>query len=1141
MYSSDSPRRGSALLIVLGLISFLLISAVAFSISMRTESSAASAYRRSLLARELLATAFTDARVTLDGALTRQRQLANFNRDNPSTYTVEALAPFKHEGADRYGRLISSAASGSDVSNAGLVDDKVMRHVPPYVATAVYEILESGEGNYDANETLTNYNINAMANWKPIYAMIPENTDARTGSSNAVVNQTVVGRMAWAAINLSDSLDINAIGSNSAYRGLGFTGSEFAFGTMETNPPANALDTWFVKNENPASSVISLPTFCSNADFAQYVARASAPDLDWDNGSIAPFSWENAIATYDDGFYSPFSVYSFWPHMERKDESGTRIRMSTNNNGATTTIDPSRRIAANRVTENTIATTDAALSREVNSLVQTALATSGAETVGENFTRMLLDYIDLDSVPSDFGRNEMTAFSQPTVENTPMVSEVAFDNTGWTKTGYAKEMNDAILEAFNKLPIFKSGKTYKTLQEIPEVLDVDEVELKLAIPRQTVAYRAYFPGVSESAESYTIEIDPKQTIVSVLGAGDNGSPFDFEGEMTAEPIKSASFSIDVKPAADSPFVGSSVMTMEGSTAPKATVKGEHIPVVKPTEEQINKGLTEADAKIVRLTFLVDFLFRVQVADSGGEKVDLAPADKGSYGMLKASDYPKTLGERLNTQPMVYFDAQYFRVTRAVAVEFALYWKITEQKPTKEGEPPTYKAELQWVDNLEPRTPDEDLTAEVPIAGTAFKAMEQAQNSLLALSPESGAWFSVDPRYNWLSPMIGLSDGNYNAYFNDVGDGTPMPKLSSPHWLFLGGKKITSGSNASKVQDAYMDSHSDIVPFKWGLKIEDIRYGYNDAGQLLLPAEVGFLPVPLNTNAWTPSQTSYASMSLANYHNTVARGSFFRTLPITDLKDGVFTTTETDRYANLSNIFKGLDGANFPEEHRGIVNVFAGQDDYLLAQRLRQFAMLGIPPTIKQAAFVTLERLKQAAVAKRVSPEMVTQDLKALDRLQLPNGLQPPKYDDFIRDYLFPLPDVRTMSARDNARDWNKEHPLYGSVKARPTRPKTLDFIVDDADGVSFADRITEYNTSGAKSSGKLGQNDMTTLLALSKECFGDRQQLFLIVLRADAIRYNTNQALSQHVPLSTARAVALIWRDAYGELPDRVIYYQYIP
>ena len=244
MRPNFASNRGSALLIVLGLLAFLMISAVAFSISMRTEHSAAAAYRRNLLARELLSTAFADARATLDYALEGQRDDAGFNRDSASTRTVEALAPFKYPGEDRYGRLITSrnsdafdATSVGDDPIAYLLDGKVLAHVPPYVAYPVYMALEQqqpavnegadhlGDGN--------RYYIDWSAGWKPIKTKIPKLTvDVATAGNT--IQEAVVGRMAWAVVNLSDSLDINAIGSASTCRGLGLTASEFAFGITDT-------------------------------------------------------------------------------------------------------------------------------------------------------------------------------------------------------------------------------------------------------------------------------------------------------------------------------------------------------------------------------------------------------------------------------------------------------------------------------------------------------------------------------------------------------------------------------------------------------------------------------------------------------------------------------------------------------------------------------------------------------------------------------------------------------------------------------------------------------------------------------------------------------------------------------------------
>jgi hypothetical protein len=405
------------------------------------------------------------------------------------------------------------------------------------------------------------------------------------------------------------------------------------------------------------------------------------------------------------------------------------------------------------------------------------------------------------------------------------------------------------------------------------------------------------------------------------------------------------------------------------------------------------------------------------------------------------------------------------------------------------------------------------------------------SSCKVLSPEKGTWYTVDPRYNWLSPMLGLSDGSVGAY-SDV---EARQNLSSPHWLFVEERSVTTGNGASTVQQDYAEKNESYIPFSWGLMVEDIRYGHNDSGQLLLPGEVGFLPVPMSVDQWHPNETSYNRNSVSNYYNSVAKASFFRTIPVVDLKDGAM---DYSRYTKLVQCFGSFASEHFPEEHRGLVNVFAAQDNYYVAQQLRQFAMLGIPSCVKQAAKVTFDRLKSASSVYRVSEEMVNDLSSTLGQVDV-HHLEPPKYDEFVTKYLFPLP---TSGGPRNRRNWNGSHKLFeGGPTAQPERPRTLDFIMQEGvAGATFADRLAAYNDTKS-SDQKLGQKDMTTLLSVAKECFGDRQQLFLYILRADAIAYNSGRELSKFRPLSTARAVALVWRDAYGELPDRVIYYQVLP
>ena len=177
------------------------------------------------------------------------------------------------------------------------------------------------------------------------------------------------------------------------------------------------------------------------------------------------------------------------------------------------------------------------------------------------------------------------------------------------------------------------------------------------------------------------------------------------------------------------------------------------------------------------------------------------------------------------------------------------------------------------------------------------------------------------------------------------------------------------------------------------------------------------------------------------------------------------------------------------------------------------------------------------------------DLQTLDDATTGVTLsQEAKYDEFVRDYLFYVPDNRSDSGTYS---WDENQDLYkGGPSEDFDLPQTIADVIlqpetDDKGNTTnlFTEKLKAYNgTKGAAE--KLGQNDLTTLVAIGNSSFGDRQQLFLYIMRADTIKTSsssTSRNLSEYRPQSTARAVALVWRDAYGQLPERVIYFQYLP
>ncbi len=1129
---TPASNRGSALLIVLGLLSFLMISAVAFAISMRTERAAASAYRRSLQARELIGTAFADAYATANFALNEQRANAGFNVSDEDTYTVEALAPFKYSSSeDSYGRLIASRTEQNDSSIAFLLDDAVMRHIPPYIAYAVYETLEVDEcpnGNGKDVSGSPSYTIDRAANWKPIKTQIPK-SHVQNSQVDTEVNETTVGRMAWAVINLSDALDINAIGSVSQRRGIGLTGSELAFGQLAgtTQSSGDPRDFYDLLPATADAQATELPLFASGADLSVYAARVKTDSLlNRDVNGIYPFSWENALSEEGLGAFSPFTVYSFWPNTRRRNESGTR-RSTTGTGSGTQVV-----ISCDEIDEAYLTP-----SCEFERLTQTTLNSSGTE--GTSLARLLLDYIDTNNKPDLYE----TAFTQdlynnalPTVECVPMVSEIAYDMTGWNPNDtFISDLKSQIEEKF--AGIEPETNEFETYSAIPTTLKTTKkLALNLPDPELNIGLRAYFPGRAESEGNFTFE--PEGFVAVFASAFKGGS------------VMSECFASNQNKNADISLSGGSLSVAGGSedlvfeSANNIRLAGQNmnfdidvqnIPIAVPAQQ----GGAATQITEVTFNFLVDFVFRVTVKD-GSTVVDLCPADRGRTSKRDKSAYPTDIANRFDQNQMGANDAQFFRVTRPISVTFALEWEVEEKEVTEGETTKTVYSVKSKIASGHDVTVACRPTEQLQLDGGTLDVMSSAQASCLASSPESGAWYTVDPRYNWLSPMLGLTGGA-----GGYGTSNHKANLSSPHWLFIEGGQITGGNEEpSQVQEDYASSNSSLVPFSWGLEVQDIRYGYNDAGQLLLPGEIGFLPVPFPDDVWTPNERAYLTNSLENYYNTVAKASFFRTIPITDFNDGAFSGTSTyggyDRAVALTEMLEGFGGSNFPEEHRGIVNVFSGMDDYYTSMRLRQFAMMGVPGSIKQAAKVTLDRLKEATAAKRVPAALVSEDLKSLENDAIKNAKldTEAKYDTFVRDYLFPIP---TDTPDANTSTWEQTYEIFPGTEAKPERPKRRkEAIIQSASGTaSFAQRLQKYNQD--HSSDIMGQNDMTTLVAIGNETFGDRQQLFLYVLRADAIAYNSGRVLSQHKPLSTARAVILLWRDAYGELPDRIIYQQFLP
>ena len=185
-HPSISSRRGSALLIVLGFLSFMVVSAVAFSIWMRTERIPSSALRRTVSVRHLAKAAMARAIAELDFAIKDNPFPGTINRDHPSPQFADANSNGYFDfwrGRDFFppNRNILTGEDNTSSRSAGFSDTisvltlEALGYIP---APLINEARYLGRQSW-------------AAAWKDL------DYDA--------------GRYAYTALNVSDFLDINRI------------------------------------------------------------------------------------------------------------------------------------------------------------------------------------------------------------------------------------------------------------------------------------------------------------------------------------------------------------------------------------------------------------------------------------------------------------------------------------------------------------------------------------------------------------------------------------------------------------------------------------------------------------------------------------------------------------------------------------------------------------------------------------------------------------------------------------------------------------------------------------------------------------------------------------------------------------------
>ena len=188
-----SGRRGSALLIVLGMLSFMIVSAVAFSMFMRQSRMPSSYLRRAASSRYLLKAALANAIARLDGQLATERQI--WGTGSGASGYCEGIYD------DSYPGVGPVQGGGSKNNNTGRIYDGdrwVKRVFTPFGPTT-------------PENTVSTLTLEGLAYIPP--AIINEARIYSRQTRTAMWRNLAydAGRYAFCAIDVSDCFDINRL------------------------------------------------------------------------------------------------------------------------------------------------------------------------------------------------------------------------------------------------------------------------------------------------------------------------------------------------------------------------------------------------------------------------------------------------------------------------------------------------------------------------------------------------------------------------------------------------------------------------------------------------------------------------------------------------------------------------------------------------------------------------------------------------------------------------------------------------------------------------------------------------------------------------------------------------------------------
>ncbi len=998
-------KKGSALLIVLGMLSFMVVSAVGFSVYMRQSRTPSSHLRRVASSRYLLKAALANAIARLDGA--------------------------------------ASSVSGA-IKCEGVYDD-------PYPGVSAESLVDNQNGDLwtkriftpfglvDSSETVSTLTLEALAYLPP--AVINEarvySRQTRTATWRNLSYD--MGRYAFTAVDVSDCFDLNKL--LAAKRRTSAANERVNFSSLVPDGEGSAFD--------------SLLQRCGDIPFV----------------SLADFN----VVAGSSSDYAPFSKFissGSDPSIYRDDEHVKNALFITDTwfppTNATATVDASTQIDLSE-TPRPYTSFDAhnlfeADERRDDKLYDLLLENLG----GAGLLACLYDYLDPDSVP--------ISLALPTVETQPMVSSLSL----------ISESQNAQLEMTSEKTVSPVVTVSKNGEEYSLKRTISKHELKVPRLDLVVSGTAAFPFKRITSDRSKGPWKVKTLVALFFGSKDllarvkdssllhpkkewwssTPSVSDAEGVIWGKGETALSFSDNIEKSEDAikDYVVDVSLpettfplyydVMEEEKGPKATefTTSFKKKTVDGTDEGSKLYLYEANGEGKG--------FREKASSAYKEKV-----------FITAEELTANHGANSQNWTELSDDAE-FRPYMAV-------WVRVEDKDgnTVDLVPACPADDDDWLE-----TSYGDLASEVegfsgskrPLISFKFEPLfsmkKLADETTSATTLESSnlseptdwrSLYVVDPRFN---------------YAPEDWFGTDEADASKDNWIAHIG--LSTGNKVLGVNG----------------RDSDIFMATSDQGYLQSIGELAFLPAlqDMTGNLNDPFSGDFSGVSRYHGRNDFSSRS---TESMTGFANGSFfwrTYSSFDRGDGVDPIYNLSDGTK-------TYSVFSGQRDF----RVNPFSP---DRRILEAAFKdTPYDWFVASTNETTNP---TATLETSDRADWAFCKDSPvaKLTDAERDEIIERFQAALRTAARNGKTWEE---AFEGLAWKSTG------VGDDA----------KKTFLGVELGKPLHDVDRKYLYSFWRECFQNRQQLFLVFIRAEPLTVGGSGANALGTAQLGARGVALVWRD----------------